>query len=186
MTAKKRRETTMARQAKTQASDTAVQAEPQRKLIERLAEWMDSNDWKHDANPEKGTISTGCNLKDVSVRSWLEVHDGEDWQRVMTLTFYPARAPEARRAATAEAINRINQRLVFGNFEMDPEDGEIRFRTTVEAPSTMDDTLFDRVFHSNLSAADRYFPALMAVAYGNSAPASVLDLARPVEKTTLQ
>ena len=176
----------MARQPKPLANDTPIQAEPPRTLFERLAEWMDSNDWKHDAYPEKGNIWTGCNLKDVSVRSWLEVHDGDDWQRVMALTFYPARVPEARRTAMAEAINRINQSLVFGNFEMDPEDGEIRFRTTVEAPSAMDDTMFDRVFHSNLSAADRYFPALMAVAYGNAAPASVLDLARPVEKTVLQ
>jgi hypothetical protein len=186
MTDRKRKKPKMARQQKPLADDVAAQAEPRRTLIERLAEWMDSNDWKHDAYPEKGTIWTGCNLKDVSVRSFLEVHDGDDWQRVMALTFFPARAPEARRSAMAEAINRINLNLVFGNFEMDPEDGEIRFRTTVEAPTAMDDTLFDCVFHSNLSAADRYFPALMAVAYGNAVPASVLDLARPVEKTALQ
>lgn len=186
MTERKRKEKNMARQPKPQASDTPVQAESRKTLIERLAEWMDSNDWKHDLNSEKGSLWTGCNLKDVSVRSWLEVHDSEDWQRVMTLTFYPMRAPEARRTAMAEAINRINQSLVFGNFEMDPEDGEIRFRTTVEAPSAMDYKMFDRVFHSNLSAADRYFPALMAVAYGNAVPASVLDLARPFESASLQ
>lgn len=176
----------MARLPKPRAADIPVQTEPRRPLLERLAEWMDSNDWKHDVYPEKGSIWTGCKLKDVSVRSWLEVHDSEDWQRVLALTIYPARAPEGRRTAMAEAINRLNQSLVFGNFEMDPEDGEIRFRTTVEAPSAMSDTMFDRVFHSNLSTADRYFPALMAVAYGNVMPASVLDLARPVEKTVLQ
>jgi len=176
----------MARQVKPSPAEELVPAKPTKSLIERLAEWLDSNDWRHDTQPEKNCIWTGCNLKDVSVRSRLDIHDSDAWQRVQVMTYYPARTPEGRRGAMADAINRINHRLSFGNFEMDPEDGEVAFRTAAEAPSAMSEALIDRVFHGNLATADQHFAVLMAVAYGDAAPASVPDLIRPTEGPVLQ
>jgi hypothetical protein len=94
--------------------------------------------------------------------------------------------PEHRRSAVIEALTRINYQLIYGSFEMDLADGEIRFRTVVEAEKDLDDTMIDRVLNANLNAADRYFAALMTITYGNASPATVIDLASVPAKENLQ
>src|SRR5512139_1571922 len=51
------------------------------------------------------------------------------------ITFYSActvYAPENKRAAAAEFLTRANYGLASGNFEMDWDTGEIRFKTSLE------------------------------------------------------
>ncbi|MCB9735008.1 MAG: hypothetical protein H6745_20670 [Deltaproteobacteria bacterium] len=45
----------------------------------------------------------------------------------------PANIPEGRRAEVALKLVGLNYELPFGGFEMDPEDGEVRFRTCAAA-----------------------------------------------------
>lgn len=84
------------------------------------------------------------------------------------------------------ALNRINYRLAYGNFEMDPEDGELRFRTTVESGKGLDDEMFERVLNGNLNAADRHFAPLMAIAFGGAGPEHVVEMADRPDKANLQ
>jgi hypothetical protein len=86
----------------------------------------------------------------------------------------------------AEALTRINYSVIYGNLEMDLKDGEIRVRTVVEGETQMSDGMIERVLNSNLNSADRYFAPLMAVAFGNAAPDTVLDLVERQEQATLQ
>ncbi len=176
----------MARQQKPQASEAPANPAPRKTLLERMAEWLDANEWQYDSHPEKDYISTTCKLKDVAARVFVEFADSDEWHRALAFTSYPVRVPEARRTAVADALNRINYSLVYGSFEMDMDDGEVRFRTVVESDTDMNDAMFERVLNSNLAVADRHFAPLMAIAFGNAAPATVLDLSGPAEKQVLQ
>jgi hypothetical protein len=44
----------------------------------------------------------------------------------------------------------------------------------------------ERALHGNLNAANRYFAPLMAVAFGNAAPDTVLEMAAGQDEKTLQ
>jgi hypothetical protein len=94
-------------------------------------------------------------LKDDLARVELEVED-IDWTLLVRVdaetsivgfySVFPERVPEAARHDVALFLISQNYELPVGSFEMDPEDGEIRFRTTWiqagdEAPSA--DMLFD-------------------------------------------
>ena len=50
-----------------------------------------------------------------------------------TLTTIPISADENHRLATAEYLTRANYNVRVGNFEMDMNDGEIRYKTYVHA-----------------------------------------------------
>lgn len=110
---------------------------PKKSLFDRVAGYLDANDWRYSSDSEKGYYSMGCRIKEANVRVVIDVFESESWRRMMTFSIYPIFVPENRRAAVLEALNRINHSLVYGNYEMDMADGEIRFRTTVESESDM-------------------------------------------------
>lgn len=176
----------MARQTKREIVEEAAIVVPKKSLFERVAGYLDANDWRHDADAQKGYFSMGCRIKEASVRVIIDVYESDDWRRLLTFSTYPVMVPEYRRGAVVEALTRINYQLIYGSFEMDLADGEIRFRTVVEAEKELDDTMIDRVLNANLSAADRYFAALMTITYGNASPATVIDLASLPAKENLQ
>lgn len=128
----------------------------------------------------------GCRIKEASVRIVIDVFEADDWRRLLTFSTYPVMVPENRRAAVVEALTRINYQLIYGNFEMDLADGEVRFRTVVEGEKDLDDVMIDRVLNANLSAADRHFAALMTITYGNASPDTVIDLASLPARKNLQ
>ena len=82
----------------------------------------------------------------------LEVDPGKTWQltfkgtqglwtcyaeireEFFQFTFYsicPINVPEHKRAAVAELLTRVNSRLQLGNFEMDFDSGDLRYRTSL-------------------------------------------------------
>ena len=88
----------------------------------------------------------------------------------------PVFVPENRRAAVAETITRFNYGMVFGNLEMDFADGEVRVRTIAEAAGALGDKMIERALASNVDTAGRFLAPILAVAFGNAAPETALDL----------
>jgi hypothetical protein len=83
---------------------------------------------------------------------------------------------EARRAAVAEFITRVNFGLVTGNFEMDWADGEVRFKTGLELTGiepTID--LVASLVQPNLAAVLRYLPGLVMVIRNEADPATARE-----------
>lgn len=83
--------------------------------------------------------------------------------------------PAARRAAVCELLTRINYDLALGCFEMDLGDGELLFRTGVDAEggalsAGMVDSLVSVAFYT----FDRFHPTIMRVAYGGASPEEAL------------
>src|SRR3954447_26364575 len=63
---------------------------------------------------------------------WKSYAKASDDQAFLFYSICAIDVPEARRAAVAEFITRVNFGLVTGNFEMDWADGEVRFKTGIE------------------------------------------------------
>ena len=91
-----------------------------------------------------------------------------------------------RRPAALEAINRVNYSFLCGNFEMDMRDGEIRVRVNLESDTYVSEPMIDRAVRRSLDLANTYQAALLAVAFGNTDPGSILELADRGDKETLQ
>jgi hypothetical protein len=176
----------MARQQKQAIAETPASTAPVKSLFERVAGYLDANDWNYTANAEKNYFTAGCRIKDASVRVILDVTESEDWHRVLVYSCFPVYVPEQRRAAVAESITRINYGMAFGNVEMDLSDGEVRVRTVIEADGEIRDPMIERALGSNLGTANRVLAPILAVAFGNAAPATVHDLAAQNETSTVQ
>jgi hypothetical protein len=100
-------------------------------------------------------------------------------EELFQFTFYslcPINVPEPRRTAIAELLTRANSRLHLGNFEMEFDSGELRYRTSFSLDSgELDHALLRPLVYVNVNMMDRFIPAIMAVSYGGLAPLTALE-----------
>jgi len=159
---------------------------PKKGLFDRVAEYLDANDWRYRVERESAYFSMDCRIAEASVRVILNVTEGDQLNRILALSVYPIFVPETRRVAVLKAMNEINFALVFGCFEMDPADGQIRFRTSVESDSDITESLMDRVLHGNLAGADKHFATLMGATFGVAEPEGSNEVVSRPRGATLQ
>jgi hypothetical protein len=83
-----------------------------------------------------------------------------------------------RRSQAAEYLARVNWTLIRGNFEMDLESGEVRFRTTIDFKDSLISTeMLATLIYGNVATMNRYYPGLVAVARkGASAQDALITL----------
>jgi hypothetical protein len=92
----------------------------------------------------------------------------------------PVRVPPGSRPAIAEAVTRINCGLKVGKFEMDCDEGELRFQAAQILPDDdLDEQTIQRLIGTTMSMLNIYLPAVLSVIYGNELPKDAVRHAEP-------
>jgi hypothetical protein len=133
-------------------------------IYEALRDYFSSTGLDVDEHADAGWVATDGFGEHGS---WLLV--GQAHEVAGSLAIYsvlPSRIPEERRDAVALLLTRINYGLIVGNFELDLDDGEVRFKAS--GPTG---TPLPPLVATVLGQTDRWLPALEAVAGGED-PAS--------------
>lgn len=87
----------------------------------------------------------------------------------------PVSTPLERRPAMTEFLTRANYGMPLGNFEMDLEDGEVRFKTSIDMEDIEPNAvLVKHVVYANVIMMDRYLPGIVSVAEGTTSPAEAI------------
>lgn len=77
---------------------------------------------------------------------------------------FPDAVPEEKRAEVLAFLNSITYNLVYGNFEMDPADGHIRFRTSIDILGhDLGAFLIQQVIYRNVHTMDTYLPQIQVM-----------------------
>jgi hypothetical protein len=83
----------------------------------------------------------------------------------------PVLVPEGCRPAAAETIARANYGLRLGKFELDLDDGEVRFQVSqILVDDAVGQTVIDRMIGTTVTMLETYLPALLSVIYANESP----------------
>lgn len=89
---------------------------------------------------------------------------------VLLFSVCPLRVPSDRRAEASLFLTHANHGLVAGNFELDFDDGEIRYKTVLQIHEDgIDPTTLRNAVRSNGLAMETYLPGIGAVITGASA-----------------
>ena len=134
------------------------------KHLNSIREYCDSQNWNYSLDEEKGYLTMRMSLKAVDACTIHVQTRDEDGFTVYTV--FPVKAPEEKRGAVAAFLTRANYGLILGSFELDFDDGEIRFKVTaicgeqVLSPAVM---------------VDRYGEGLLKVLYGDADPIKMVD-----------
>lgn len=98
-----------------------------------------------------------------------------DRHQFITYVAAPSTCPADRRAAVAEFVARANWGLPMGNFELDMDDGSVRFKSSVDYENVgLTQELVRNTFAPAAFTMDRYLEGLLAVMYGSKAPADII------------
>ena len=76
----------------------------------------------------------------------------------------PIPVPEEKRLLIAEFITRANYDTIIGNFELDFDDGEIRYKTSIDVEGDrLSIANIESLIYPNLGTMDRYLPGIKAI-----------------------
>jgi hypothetical protein len=137
---------------------------------------LDGQKWKYHRMDDRPILFSGFNGDDgLWDFNMFARERGEGLFLLGVNSYIPNKARPERRAACLELLSRINVELCLGCFEMDHEDGEIRFRTSVVLPAAdITPGIVEHLLRSNLAIVDERLRQIMAVLYANTAPAEAL------------
>lgn len=80
------------------------------------------------------------------------------------------KAPEGCRESLTSLLMGINSDLAIGGFELDFQDGDIRFRSSISAKGTsLDETLIKNLVYANVLTMDKYLPKINRLIEGRTA-----------------
>lgn len=111
--------------------------------------------------------------------------DGYDWSCFAVtfeaddeFAFYsvlPFEIPVEQRVTVAELVTRANSGLRLGNFELDFNDGELRYKTSVDVEGdSLSEAMARSLIYANISVTKTYLPAVTAVVESKVSPADAI------------
>jgi len=99
----------------------------------------------------------------------------DDQKQFVFYSVCPVNTPDSKRLAVAEFLTRANSGMIIGNFEMDFEDGEIRYKTSIDVEDdSLSSALIKRLVYANVMMMDAYLPGMMSVIYGDVTPVDAI------------
>lgn len=127
-------------------------------IANAIVDFLRDDDWHYEFDENKEIIRCGVNIKCKLKSTRLIIDLRED--KYLVFATISLSVDEENRAEMARLLNMINYTMVFGNFEMDESDGEVRFRFAVDC----DDCLPSR----EVVKDSILIPALMMEKYGDA------------------
>lgn len=147
---------------------------PEQQIFNALIEFFEEDGWEFQWIPDTSILSMGFSGENGKWLCYAQARESE-----AQLVFYSVlsvNVPLDKRHKVSEFITRVNYGMVIGNFEMDYDDGEVRYKTSVDLEgSEPGAAMIRQIVYANLIITDRYLPGVMKVIYSDDSPVDVLD-----------
>ncbi len=142
-------------------------------LFETVTAFLDEDGWSYSRIPDQTALLT--EFQGENGRWGCLARVEESYRQLVFHSLCPLSVPEERRLAAAEFLTRANCGLPLGNFELDFDDGEIRFKTSIDMEDVEPITLLVKhVVYANVIMMDRYLPGIISVVGENISPAKAI------------
>jgi hypothetical protein len=150
-------------------------------IIEVIKQYCEEEGVKYRQVDERG-IHAGFQGRNFSYQLLARAREGH--RQAFFISMVPVKIQPEQRPVVAEFLCRANFGLILGNFELDYETGEVRYKTSVdvtggELTSRMVKTQFD----VNLATVDKYAKGLIGILYRGLTPAQAIAEIEEVSAT---
>ena len=129
-------------------------------MLNKIKKYLSDNNWKF-STPEndKSLIFFGLITDNGKFQCVIDVNEKD--KKIIFYSVYPFYVPNSLKSSLAEILTRINHNLFLGNFELDFDDGEIRFKTSVIYEDTKVTTkMIDHLIRANIFSLDTNFETI--------------------------
>lgn len=106
----------------------------------------------------------------------------EEQKQFIFYSVCPTKVPKPKRRAVAEFLFRANYGIIVGNFELDFNDGEIRYKTHSDLKyNFLVSEAIKELVYTNVMMMDRYLPGITSVISGKVSPEEAIRAIEPIE-----
>lgn len=143
-------------------------------MFEQIIDFFNSQGWQFTLIENKTIALLGISGEKINFQCIADVRQ-EDTEFIF-FSICGVKAPENKRAAISEFLTRINFGIFLGNFEMDYEDGEVRFKTSVYfGDSQLSSQIIENLILRNISTMDSYIDTIAKMIYGDQTAEQVYE-----------
>ena len=143
-------------------------------LLDTARAFFDEDNWPYAQLEGRDTLQLSAQA------------DGEEWKcfaqarevqsQFVFYSLYPENTPEDKRSIMAEFITRANFGIVIGNFEMDWNDGETRFKTSIDVEGDrLTPALVKALVYANVRAMRQYMPGIRLIIAENASAIEAIE-----------
>ncbi|MEH2366554.1 YbjN domain-containing protein [Nostoc sp.] len=155
-------------------SDITEEFTSEQSLFYIIVNFFQQEDWQFQQISKEQTLRLAFQGKNGKWDCFAK--EREKQQQFVFYSICPVNAPEEKRLVIAEFIARANSGMIIGNFELDFNDGEISYKTSIDVEGDrLSFALIKRVVYANVAMMDEYLPGIMSVIYSNVAPVDAID-----------
>lgn len=137
-------------------------------ILDVARDFLDGAEWKYDYHADRDLIVTGFSLKNhiKSVKIFITAREGMLQTFVIPAITGDVKSPEE----LLKFLNWANWNMTSGNFEMDLEDGEIRFRFTTRFGSieSIPEDIIEGAIIIPVMMYEKYGDSIAALSFGFS------------------
>jgi hypothetical protein len=134
-----------------------------------LVEFFEEDEWDFQWMEGASVLSMGFSGKNGKWQCFAQAREAQ--QQFVFYSVLPINVPPEKRQKVAELITRINYGMVIGNFEMDFDDGEVRYKTSVDVEGAeLTPPMIRQMVYANIIITDRYLSAIMRAIYSDITP----------------
>ena len=166
------------------------------KTYDAMAEFFEKDDWP--IMQIEGQTAMRMNFQGQNGLLSCVARVDEEKELILFYSYCPITAPENKRPILADFLTRANYGLYMGNFEMNFDDGQVRYKTSIglednteaeqdakiEEDKSANDAskepvqpsfgLMKRLVYTNVNVMDQYMPGIMEVIYGGASPTEAI------------
>lgn len=143
-------------------------------LIESVKAFCDNHDVTYHPVGDRPILRTGFSGRSGAFMTYIHAEEPQRFLEVRTIC--PVKAPENKRQRIAEFLTRANSAVRLGSFDLDMDDGEITYKTSIMAgENDLDETIVKHLLFANWVTTDLHFPAITAVIFGSISPKKAIE-----------
>ena len=138
-------------------------------LLPTVLAALNDREWTYTVNEDMNLVTFGVGGEHTAYNCALFADD--ETRLVTMIAQSPMRVPHEERLSACELLMRANHGLMFGAFDIDFSDGEVRYKVAIDVEGG---TLGVGAVHSMVTVAldmyELWYPPLMKVVYGGVTP----------------
>lgn len=147
--------------------------------IDAVEKYLKENDWKFQKVELEKSL---CFLAAFEGKNgtyqiyWNCKYEEEHESYLSIMVLFPIKIVDEKRLSIAEFLTRANYNMIHGNFEMDMDDGDVRFRTSI--PVKHFELPYETVgFLTSLSimTMDNYCLGIHELLYSDKSPKGIIE-----------
>lgn len=145
------------------------------KALKNVKEVLKTTGWDPQETEKEGVLRVDFSVDNIPIDE--AIADVRiDYERFLYYLNFRQKAPVKQRHETMEFVTRVNYDLVIGNFELNLENGFVRFKSAVDFTGTeLVPPLIRDAIKSAMDAVELYADAIVDVMHGKKKAKKALE-----------